>query len=104
MLRQAQHERTGSRRPAHHIQKARTTMSWKFELLMKPSRITEGPVWDGEHLYFTHILTSRILRHDPKTGEIVEWRSGTNRTNGLAFDRGGQLFGCCSGGRAILRF
>ena len=34
---------------------------WKFELLMKPPAkpLTEGPVWDGEHLYFTHIQTSR---------------------------------------------
>ena len=81
-------------------------MQWKFELLMKPSGVplTEGPVWDGEHLYFTHIQASRILRYDPKTGAIAEWRTGTNRTNGLAYDAQGRLFGCCSGGRSILRF
>lgn len=28
-------------------------MQWKFELLMKPSNITEGPVWDGEHVYLS---------------------------------------------------
>ena len=40
---------------------------WKFELLMKPPAkpLTEGPVWDGEHLYFTHIQASRIMRYDP---------------------------------------
>jgi len=32
------------------------------------------------------------------------WREGTNRTNGLCFDAHGRLFGCCSGGRSILRF
>lgn len=81
-------------------------MQWKFELLMKPSAVplTEGPVWDGEHLYFTHIRASRILRYDLKSGAITEARSGTNRTNGLAFDAEGRLFGCCSGGRAIVRF
>ena len=81
-------------------------MQWKFELLMKPPalRLTEGPVWDGEHLYFTHIHASRILRYDTKGGAITEARTGTNRTNGLAFDAQGRLFGCCSGGRAILRF
>ncbi|MDO8630778.1 MAG: SMP-30/gluconolactonase/LRE family protein [Phycisphaerales bacterium] len=80
-------------------------MQWKFELLMKPPAIplTEGPVWDGEHLYFTHIRASRIMRYDPKSGAITEARSGTNRTNGLAFDAAGRLFGCCSGGRAIVR-
>lgn len=81
-------------------------MSWKFELLMKPTGVplTEGPVWDGEYLYFTHIKASRILRHDPKSGAITESRSGTNRTNGLAYDTQGRLFGCCSGGRSIVRF
>ena len=81
-------------------------MQWKFELIMKPPAVplTEGPVWDGEHLYFTHIRASRIMRYDPKSGAITEARSGTNRTNGLAFDAGGRLFGCCSGGRAIMRF
>jgi gluconolactonase len=81
-------------------------MDWKFELLMKPSAVplTEGPVWDGEQLYFTHIRASRILRYDLKSNAITEWRTGTNRTNGLAFDADGRLFGCCSGGRSIVRF
>jgi gluconolactonase len=81
-------------------------MDWKFELLMKPSAVplTEGPVWDGEHLYFTHIRASRIMRYDPKRGALTEWRTGTNRTNGLAFDADGRLFGCCSGGRSMVRF
>jgi gluconolactonase len=81
-------------------------MQWKFELLMKPRGIplTEGPVWDGEHLLFTHIHANAILRYDPKSGAITEARNGTNRTNGLAFDTQGKLYGCCSGGRSILRF
>src|SRR5512145_2197506 len=81
-------------------------MQWKFELLMKPASVplTEGPVWDGEQLLFTHIRASRILRYDLKSGAITEWRKDTNRTNGLAFDAQGRLFGCCSGGRAMVRF
>jgi gluconolactonase len=81
-------------------------MSWKFELLMKPEGelITEGPVWTGEEILFTHIRKSRILRYDLKSGAITVWREGTNRTNGLCFDAHGRLFGCCSGGRSILRF
>jgi gluconolactonase len=81
-------------------------MQWNFELLMKPRGIplTEGPVWDGEHLYFTHIHASAIMRYDPKGGEITEWRKGINRTNGLSFDAEGRLFGCCSGGRSVVRF
>ena len=81
-------------------------MDWNFELLMKPRGIplTEGPVWDGEYLYFTHIHASAIMRYDPKSGAITEWRTGTNRTNGLQFDADGRLFGCCSGGRSVVRF
>ena len=80
--------------------------SWKFELLMPPPEkpLTEGPVWDGRHLYFAHIQASRILRYDPKSGEISVAREGTNFTNGLAYDMKGRLFGCCSGGRSIVRF
>lgn len=56
---------------------------WKFELLMKPPALllTEGPVGDGEQLYFTHIQASRILRSDPRSGAITVWREGTKRTN-----------------------
>jgi gluconolactonase len=80
-------------------------MRWKFQLLTKPyGGVTEGPVWDGEAVYFTHIPASCIRRYEPRTGAITEWRSGTNRTNGLVYDLQGRLFGCCAGGRAIVRF
>ena len=79
-------------------------MQWNFELLMKPSSITEGPVWDGEVIYFTQIRTSRILCFDPRVEEISEWRSDSNLTNGLAYDAHGRLFGCSSGGRSVVRF
>jgi gluconolactonase len=84
-----------------------TAMAWAFEVLRGPDSdvsITEGPVWTGRELLFTHIPLSRILRLDPVTSAITEWRAGTNRTNGLCFDADGRLFGCCSGGRAIVRF
>lgn len=80
-------------------------MAWKFELLARYSvPLTEGPIWDGEFLYYTHIQAHRIMRYDPKGGAITEWRTGTNFTNGLAFDLKGRLFGCSSGGRSIVRF
>jgi gluconolactonase len=80
-------------------------MSWKFELICKPfGSITEGPAWDGESVFFTQIQAHRILRYDPQKAEITEARAGTNFTNGLAFDSGGRLFGCCSGGRSVVRF
>jgi gluconolactonase len=80
-------------------------MSWRFQLLNRPyGGVTEGPVWDGEAVYFTHIPASRIMRFDPGTGQTTQWRSNTNRSNGLAYDAQGRLFGCCAGGRSIVRF
>ena len=81
-------------------------MAWQyhFELLTRPyGGVSEGPVWDGEAILFTHIPSSRVMRYDPDSGVITEARGGTNHTNGLAFDAQGRLFGCCSGGRAIVR-
>ena len=80
-------------------------MAWEFELLEGPyGGTTEEPVWDGEALLFTHIPGSRIMRHDPATGKTSEFRTNTNRTNGLAFDAQGRLYGCCASGRSIVRF
>ena len=82
-------------------------MAWQyqFELLTKPyGGVTEGPVWDGEAIRFTHIPTSRSMRVDPNSDTITELVNGTNHVNGLAFDNQGRLFGCCSGGRSIVRF
>ncbi len=80
-------------------------MSWSFELVAGPyGGTTEGPVWDGEALLFTHIPASRILRYSPKTGETTEYFTGANRTNGLCFDAQGNLYGCQSGGRRIVHF
>ena len=45
-------------------------MDWDFELVAGPyGGTTEGPVWDGEALLFTHIPADCILRYDPKSGE-----------------------------------
>jgi len=81
-------------------------MSWTFELLYldEDGETTEGPIWTGRELLFTNIRRDRILRYDPKSGDIDEWRTGTNRTNGLAMDACGRIFGCCAGGRSIVRF
>ena len=81
-------------------------MSWEFEMVAGPynPRLTEGPAWDGEALLFTHIPASRILRYDPMTGQTTIYRENTNHTNGLNFDSEGRLYGCSSGGRAIVRF
>lgn len=80
-------------------------MKWRFELIAGPFGCTaEGPAWDGRYLHFSLIQQDRIMRYDPKTGECTEWKTGTQRTNGLMFDAKGRLYGCSSNGRAIVRF
>jgi len=80
-------------------------MALEWEQVAGPfSRLTEGPAWDGKKLLFTYIPGSRIMAYDPETGNCTVYREDTNHTNGLAFDAEGRLYGCCSGGRSIVRF
>jgi len=79
-------------------------MSWKFELVAGPFAFTEGPAWDGEALLFADISTSRVMRHDPKSGRTEVFLSGTNEANGLMLDRDGRLYACEGGGRAVMRY
>lgn len=80
-------------------------MEWTFEQVAGPFGCTsEGPAWDGRHLYFTLVQQSRIMRFDPASGECVEWRTGTDRTNGMLYDAKGRLHGCSATGRSIVRF
>ena len=79
-------------------------MAWEFEIVAGPIEgTTEGPAWNGQALFFTNIPKSRIMRYDPQTGACTEHRTGTNRTNGLAFDAEGHLYGCSAGGRSVVR-
>ncbi len=80
-------------------------MALQWENVAGPfSRLTEGPAWDGRRMLFTYIPASRIMAYDPETGNCDVYRENTNHTNGLAFDAEGRLYGCSSGGRAIVRF
>ena len=86
-------------------------MDWEFELVVGPlGDPTDGPVWDGYGLLFTQLATpantinNRILRYDPQTGEVSDYRRWTNRVVGLAFSADGTLYGCQSGSRRVVRF
>lgn len=86
-------------------------MSWDFQRVAGPhGTSTDGPVWDGEALLFTqltfpfNVANNRILRYEPSTGEVTDFRRWTNRTCGLAFSRSGVLYGAQSGGRRLVRF
>jgi gluconolactonase len=79
-------------------------MSWTFDLVAGPFNFTEGPAWNGEALFFSDIASSRVMRYDPKTGDVSVYRTGTGEGNGLAFDRDGRLYGCQGTGRCIARY
>ena len=82
-------------------------MTWEFELVAGPNgNHADGPVWDGETLLFTSVsvpsntIHNKILRYDPRSGEVTDNRGWTNRVVGLAFSADGTLYGCQSGGPA----
>ena len=86
-------------------------MTWEFELVAGPDgNRADGPAWDGEALLFTTVsvpsntIHNKILRYDPGTGEVSDYRRWTNRVVGLTFAADGTLYGCQSGARRILRY
>ena len=82
----------------------RQPMSWEFEIVDGPyDGTTEGPVWDGSGLLFTHIPTSRIMRFDPELGESTVYRENTNNANGLTLGHDGLIYACEGGARRVTR-
>lgn len=80
-------------------------MDWNFDLVAGPFEgLVDGPAWDGEGLLFCLVEASRILRYEPGSGTITEFRKYTAGTRALAFDAQGHLYGCQSGSRRIVRF
>lgn len=80
-------------------------MTWKFELVAGPYQgPTGGLAWDGKSMLFSAVDEGRILRFDPNTGAVDEFRRYTNRTNGIAFGPDGILYGCQEGGRRVIQF
>ena len=80
-------------------------MSWEFVLVDGPyGGTTEGPVWDGSGLLFTHIPASHIMRYDPRTGASSVYREDTNCANGTMLDSEGRLYACEGGARRVVRY
>jgi gluconolactonase len=78
---------------------------WKFERIAGPfNGAAEGAVWDGKAILFSVPAENRILRYDPLSGNVTEFRKFTNRTKGLACSADGVLYGCQSGSRRVVRF
>ena len=86
-------------------------MDWEFELVAGPyGSPVDGPVWDGAALLFAQSVfpansaKNRILRFDPSSGQVTDFRRWTNRTVSLAFSAKGDLYGCQSAGRRLVQF
>jgi gluconolactonase len=77
----------------------------KFEKIAGPFQgPTGGLAWDGSGMLFSAVAEGRILRYDPESGKVSEFRKYTNRTNGLAFAPGGELYGCQESSRRVIHF
>jgi gluconolactonase len=80
-------------------------MDWNFEPVAGPyDGLLDAPVWDGEGLLFSRVEAGRIMRYRPGTGEVTELRGYASRIRAMAFDAEGNLYGCQSGSRRIVRF
>lgn len=76
----------------------------KLETVREGFQFTEGPLpmADGG-LLFTDLRASRVHRLDPG-GTITMVYEKTGETNGLAYDRNGDLYGIEAAGKRIRRF
>lgn len=68
-------------------------------------RFTEGPLWCGDHLLFSDIPNSRIVRWRqlPEGPEVTTFRTPTGNSNGLTLDRSGRLLACEHSTRRVTR-
>jgi gluconolactonase len=56
---------------------------------------TEGPAADRDgNVFFTDQPNDRIMRWDARTRQITEWMKPSGRSNGMMFDRAGNLIAC----------
>lgn len=80
-------------------------MAWDFEKVAGPfAGATGGLAWDGAGMLFSAIDEQRVLRFDPQTGSVDEFRRYTQRTNGIALGPDDVIFGCQESGRRVIRF
>jgi len=66
-----------------------------LDTLGKGYSFTEGPAVDKHgNIFFTDQPNDKIYRWDAATGAITEFLSETGRSNGMAFDKDGNLIAC----------
>ena len=63
-------------------------------------QFTEGPTYDGKHLYFSDIPNDRIMRTDLK-GNLETFMESCGHCNGMMFDGNSKLIACRMDGELI---
>lgn len=72
------------------------------ELVKEGFQFTEGPAWGPDQsLYFTDIPANRIYKFSPKAGSLEVFIEPTGHSNGLMFNRNGQLLACQMDGQVV---
>src|SRR6478609_2793938 len=67
----------------------------KLDTIQKGFSFTEGPAVDKQgNVFFTDQPNDKIYRWDAATGAITTFLTGTGRSNGMAFDKDGNLIAC----------
>jgi gluconolactonase len=64
---------------------------------------TEGPAYGPDRCVYFSDIGNRILKFDPATGKVSEFRNPSGRANGLDFDAEGRLVACEGGSRRVTR-
>lgn len=66
-----------------------------LDTLAKGFGFTEGPAVDRHgNVFFTDQPNDKIYRWDAATGKVTLFLQGTGRSNGMAFDKDGNLIAC----------
>jgi sugar lactone lactonase YvrE len=77
----------------------------EVDLLAVGFGFTEGPVWRGDHLLFSDIPASRIVKYEmlDEGAEVTTFRYPSGNSNGQTLDREGRLLTCEHATRRVTR-
>lgn len=76
----------------------------RIEKLAGGFKFIEGPVWMPEGLLlFSDIPNDALVKWDPKSGKVSDYRKPSANTNGNTLDAGGRLVCCEHSGRRVSR-
>ncbi len=66
----------------------------KLEKLWGDGEFTEGPCLGPDGCIYFSDIGNRIMKFDPETKKVTEFRNPSGRSNGLKFDSAGNLYAC----------